>query len=767
MSGLRAQIQRLEERIDLVRMDAINLPNRAVKLLKTEGISSAGSALYFVVDRLAEQHGIGAKTINESIKAASIFLEKLDAMKEQDLAQLSDPREKLLREANGNLLIAFPTIVELYHSKIVSAAQRRNLEVIQKRFGLDGSPEYTLDKIGTYYDVTRERIRQIEAKTIKQLGEILSGSLTTKNWTLPQIISDNYLRLCEKLGEFDLLVTKRQLDILLTKEYDATLESGYLNVLMETLGYAKLTESALGFRGVIEESWYEKSRYKKSDFEAIFKSLNVILDSPKKYPLFDISVSIKKMAKLKVSNAEISAAIAAASDFEKADDVIFVRIECLRSAADKAFRILDTHGKPLHFSNIAREINLLSKGQPDFIPMCERNLTNQMVSDPRFVPIGRSGEWGLSDWDDYKNITIVKALEQILHKSGKPLKLNELCFDIKVMRPDASDKSIMVYLNDEKLFTRVTKGVFGLKKWRLPAAIKIKKKEIVRNDEFAAAVKSCLISENPTPIQNAISIISKRTKLSEATIRQRLARLEVIQIRKVPGRRHSEVFCENIDALDLVTGNNRILLRDQIQDEIRAILYERPNKQLRKGELYKLVTKNVKCLKPTFYQYIEKMDDIETEQKGNSIFVMYRHKEVGSRLDLNVHQYKPSPDLMKKLSRALSKLTLDEVDMALFEFGVLFENAIRDYLVALRKKEPAKVSGNDLSKLAAMIDCAVREKIVTKGHHLNVLREERNNRAHGNIPSKEEREVLYNKAHYIADLFLNYICFFDNEVGKV
>ncbi|NOU45124.1 MAG: hypothetical protein HOO87_16510 [Methyloglobulus sp.] len=146
---------------------------------------------------------------------------------------------------------------------------------------------------------------------------------------------------------------------------------------------------------------------------------------------------------------------------------------------------------------------------------------------------------------------------------------------------------------------------------------------------------------------------------------------------------------------------------------------------------------------------------------------MYQHQEVESRICLNVQQYNPSPDLMQKLSRALSKLTLDDVDMALFEFGVLFENAIRDYLVALRKKEPAKVSGNDLSKLAAMIDCAVREKIVTKGHHLNVLREERNNRAHGNIPSKEEREVLYNKAHYIADLFLKYICFFDNEAGKI
>jgi len=748
-------------------MDAINLPNRAANLLKTEGISSASGALYFVVDRLAKQHGIGAKTIKESIEAASLFLAKLDAMTEQDLAQLSDPREKLLRETNGNILKAFPTIVDLYHFKIVSATQRRNLDVIQKRFGIDGSPEYTLDEIGTYYDVTRERIRQIEAKTIKQLGEILSGSLTPKDWTLPQIISDSYVRLRKRLGEFDLLVTKRQLDSLLTGEYGATLESGYLNLFMETFGYAKLTESALGFRGVIEESWYEKSRYNKSDLEAIFISLNAILGSPKKHPLFDILVSIKKKAKLKISNAEISAAIAAVSDFEKVDDVISVRIECLRSAADKSFRILDVHGKPLHFSKIAREINLLSKKQTDFSPLSERNLTNQMVSDPRFIPIGKSGEWGLSDWDQCKNITIVKALEQLLHQSGKPLTLDELRSGIKAQRPDASEKSIMVYLHDANLFTRVSKGVFGLKNWRLTAVQKRERKKTVGNDEFAVTVKSLLTSENPTPLPNAISVIAKKLNLSEITVRQRIAALKEVQIREVPGRRYSEVFCENIDALDLVNVNCRKLLRDQIQDEIRAILYERPNQPLRKGELYNLVTKNVKCLKPTFYQYLEKMNDIESERNGNGIFVMYRHQEAESRIDLNVQQYNPSPDLMKKLSRALSKTTLEEVDIALFEFGVLFENAIRAYLVALRMKEPAKVSGNDLSKLATMIDCAVREKIVTKGHHLNVLREERNNRAHGNIPSKEEREVLYNKAHYIADLFLKYICFFDNEAKKI
>jgi RNA polymerase primary sigma factor len=44
----------------------------------------------------------------------------------------------------------------------------RQRDVIRRRFGLDG-PEETLESIGTRYNVTRERIRQIEAKALKKL----------------------------------------------------------------------------------------------------------------------------------------------------------------------------------------------------------------------------------------------------------------------------------------------------------------------------------------------------------------------------------------------------------------------------------------------------------------------------------------------------------------------------------------------------------------------------------------------------------------------
>jgi len=41
--------------------------------------------------------------------------------------------------------------------------------LLQLRFGLAGGSEHTLEEIGTHFLVTRERIRQIEAKALRKL----------------------------------------------------------------------------------------------------------------------------------------------------------------------------------------------------------------------------------------------------------------------------------------------------------------------------------------------------------------------------------------------------------------------------------------------------------------------------------------------------------------------------------------------------------------------------------------------------------------------
>jgi RNA polymerase primary sigma factor len=52
---------------------------------------------------------------------------------------------------------------------ILSSLTEREAKVIQRRFGLNDGNEHTLEEVGQEFQVTRERIRQIEAKALRKL----------------------------------------------------------------------------------------------------------------------------------------------------------------------------------------------------------------------------------------------------------------------------------------------------------------------------------------------------------------------------------------------------------------------------------------------------------------------------------------------------------------------------------------------------------------------------------------------------------------------
>ena len=52
---------------------------------------------------------------------------------------------------------------------ILSSLPRREREVLKMRFGLEDGYSLTLEEVGLYFNVTRERIRQIEAKALRRL----------------------------------------------------------------------------------------------------------------------------------------------------------------------------------------------------------------------------------------------------------------------------------------------------------------------------------------------------------------------------------------------------------------------------------------------------------------------------------------------------------------------------------------------------------------------------------------------------------------------
>src|SRR5699024_11588346 len=64
--------------------------------------------------------------------------------------------------------VSFTLLQEQLH-QVLDTLSEREAGVVSMRFGLsDGQPK-TLDEIGKVYGVTRERIRQIESKTMSKL----------------------------------------------------------------------------------------------------------------------------------------------------------------------------------------------------------------------------------------------------------------------------------------------------------------------------------------------------------------------------------------------------------------------------------------------------------------------------------------------------------------------------------------------------------------------------------------------------------------------
>jgi RNA polymerase primary sigma factor len=54
-------------------------------------------------------------------------------------------------------------------SELLDGLTPREAKVMRMRFGIDMSSDHTLDEVGKQFDVTRERIRQIEAKALRKL----------------------------------------------------------------------------------------------------------------------------------------------------------------------------------------------------------------------------------------------------------------------------------------------------------------------------------------------------------------------------------------------------------------------------------------------------------------------------------------------------------------------------------------------------------------------------------------------------------------------
>jgi RNA polymerase primary sigma factor len=93
-----------------------------------------------------------------------------------------------IEDGNTELPIDFATSSGLREAtrEVLSTLTPREAKVLRMRFGIDMNTDHTLEEVGKQFDVTRERIRQIEAKALRKLrhpsrAEKLQSFIETDN----------------------------------------------------------------------------------------------------------------------------------------------------------------------------------------------------------------------------------------------------------------------------------------------------------------------------------------------------------------------------------------------------------------------------------------------------------------------------------------------------------------------------------------------------------------------------------------------------------
>ncbi len=118
-------------------------------------------------EEVAERMGMSVEKVREILKIAQEPVSLETPIGEEEDSELGDFVED--KSILSPLEAAASNLLTEDMKRVLENLSERERKVIEYRFGLvDGTPR-TLEEVGKYFGVTRERIRQIESKTIKKL----------------------------------------------------------------------------------------------------------------------------------------------------------------------------------------------------------------------------------------------------------------------------------------------------------------------------------------------------------------------------------------------------------------------------------------------------------------------------------------------------------------------------------------------------------------------------------------------------------------------
>ncbi len=333
---------------------------------------------------------------------------------------------------------------------LLALLKERDRQIVTKRFGLEGNEIETLESIGQKYNLTRERVRQIEKDSVAFLKKKNVRELQNALQLIFDTVVDHGNIMSEEFLMHTMLLNKPEGREAYSLKFLLSL-SEQLKCYKETNHYYT-SWAAIGFN-------LSKLDEVIAEFVAILKKLGRVVPQEELYTHFKAGEYHKTHA-LELNDRVLKSYlnIARAIQVNPFDEIGLKDWSEVkpRDVGDKAYLVLKHHGKPEHYSAITQMIN---SHKFDSRTAYQETVHNELIKDDRFVLIGR-GIYALTEWG-YKKGVVADVIKEILLESGKPLSREEIISEVMKKR-HVKRNTILVGLSNKKYFQKVGKDRYAL-----------------------------------------------------------------------------------------------------------------------------------------------------------------------------------------------------------------------------------------------------------------------------------------------------------------
>lgn len=329
------------------------------------------------------------------------------------------------------------------YQKFTKGLSPKTKDIFDRRFGVKTDEPETLEAIGKTLGITRERVRQIE--------EAGFTFVRKNNKEALDAIYADFADYFKEQGGF-----KKEENVL--EELGGKNQRPYILFLL-TLGeqFSKVAEK--------KDYHYFWSNIPNPQ-EKVKDTLNSLVSQMQKIgkpiPVKDFYTQVASSQGLSepatLSYLEISKRIQPSRD-GALGLVEWPEIKP-RGVKDKAFLVFKKHGKPLHFTEVAKLIDKFDYNMPNK-KTYPQTVHNELIKDGRFVLVGR-GTYALSEWG-YVPGTIKDIITNVLKGKNEAMHKDEVVKQVLAQRLVAKN-TVLMNLNNKRHFDKDSNDKYFIRK---------------------------------------------------------------------------------------------------------------------------------------------------------------------------------------------------------------------------------------------------------------------------------------------------------------